>query len=153
MKLSNVLGACALSSAVQAAPADAGVDSTIFPRDVSTCRSPGAHQCAVIVWASLASFGIQGSTTGGSGVKVVGGSCDSIIADGKLKRDSPGFSADFTTTYGPHLYFGANTIGLRNIGGVRYQYGGKSYNQGNCFNTGGTSGTMAVDAIQCNFDC
>ncbi|KAF5551826.1 hypothetical protein FNAPI_7294 [Fusarium napiforme] len=153
MKLSNVSSACALASAVQAAPADAGADLTILPRDVNTCRSPGAHQCAVIVWASLASFGIPGSTTGGSGVKVVGGSCDNIIADGKLKRDSPGFSADFTTTYGPHLYFGANTIGLRNIGGVRYQYRGKSYNQGNCFNTGGTSGTMAVDAIQCNFDC
>ncbi|KAM0281885.1 hypothetical protein ACHAO9_010513 [Fusarium lateritium] len=156
MKLSNILTAWAFGVTVQAAPTDAGPDSLVSPvnqRDVQTCRSPGAHKCAVIVWASLSSFGIKGSTVGGSGVNVVGGSCDSIIAAGALKRDSPGFSADFTTTYGPHLYFGANSIGLRNIGGVRYQYNGKSYTQGNCFNTGGTSGLMGVDAIQCNFDC
>jgi len=117
------------------------------------CHAPGDHKCAVIVWASLASFGIKGSTVGGSGVKVVGGNCDNIIASGGLQRNSPGFSADYTTTYGPHLYFGASTIGIGNIGGVRYQYNGASYTQGNCFNTGGTSGLQGVDAIQCNFDC
>lgn len=122
-------------------------------RGVSNCRAPGAHKCAVIVWASLGSLGIKGSTTGGRGVNVVGGNCDNIIASGGVHPDNPGFSADITTTYGPHLYFGANTIGLRNIGGVRYQYLGRSYQQSDCFNTGGTSGTFAVDAIQCNFDC
>ncbi|WZH42229.1 uncharacterized protein QYS62_003219 [Fusarium acuminatum] len=153
MKLQNILSAFALVSMAQAAPTQVEEASSVHPRDVQTCRAPGAHKCAVIVWASLSTFGIPGSTVGGSGVNVVDGNCGTIIAAGKLKRDSPGFSADFTTAYGPHLYFGANTIGLRNIGGVRYQYNGKSYTQGNCFSTAGTSGLMAVDAIQCNFDC
>ncbi|KAH7186230.1 uncharacterized protein B0J16DRAFT_320976 [Fusarium flagelliforme] len=153
MKLNNILGLSALVSVAQAAPTEIEGGQLLRARDVNTCRAPGQHRCAVIVWASLATLGLPGSTVGGSGVNVVDGACGTIIAAGKLKRDSPGFSADFTTAYGPHLYFGANSIGLRNIGGVRYQYNGRSYKQENCFSTAGTSGTMAVDAIQCNFDC
>lgn len=63
---------------------------------------------------------------GGRGVRVVGGNCDNIIASGSLKNNG-GWSADYTTTYGPHLYFGANNLGVNTISGVRFQYNGKRY--------------------------
>jgi hypothetical protein len=122
-------------------------------RDQGNCRAPGAYKCAVIVQASLISLGVKGSTTGNSGVQVVGGSCDNIIASGELQRNSPGFSADYTTTYGSHLYFGASSIGIGNIRGLEFQYNGASYTQGDCFGADGSSGLRAVDIVQCDFDC
>lgn len=103
MQLPALLSMASLFAATQAAP-------LMEARDVNTCRAPGAHKCAVIVWAVLSpALGSNGkspiaSTVGGKGLKVVGGNCDSLIANGGLKADNPGWSADITTTYGPHLY-------------------------------------------------
>ncbi|XP_014556182.1 hypothetical protein COCVIDRAFT_27074 [Bipolaris victoriae FI3] len=170
MKLSSIVGMAMLANAIEASVIDVEhrspssievtkpfpitlQDMHLIPfqaRDVQ-CKAPGAHKCAVIVWVLMASFGIPGSSTTGRGVKVVGGNCDNIIANGKLKAEGGGngWSADFTTTYGPNLYFGAYNIGTRTISGVRFQYNGRSYTQGDCFGTGGSN----YDAIQCNFDC
>jgi hypothetical protein len=126
---------------------------TSFQTRDGNCRAPGAYKCAVIVTASLVSLGIKGSITGSDGVQVVGGSCDNIIASGELQRNSPGFSADYTTTYGPHLYFGASSIGIGFITGVEFQYNGASYTQDDCFSADGSSGLRAEDIVQCDFAC
>jgi hypothetical protein len=94
-----------------------------------------------------------GSLIGDTGVAVVGGGCDNIIASGELKTNSPGFSADYKLTYGGDLYYGANWIGLDNTGGIRFQYNGNSYTQDECFTINGDSGPSAGEAIQCNFPC
>lgn len=160
MKLSSILSMAALASVIEASPIE--VNEVLAPtihdsfltafqtRDVK-CSGPGQHKCAVIVWALLFSNGLPSGTTGGRGVKVVGGNCDNIVASGSLKASGGGngWSADFTTTYGPHLYFGANNIGIRTMSGVRFQYNGHSYTQGDCFDARGAN----YDAIQCNFDC
>ena len=126
---------------------------TSFQKRDGNCKPPGAHKCAVIVSASVAPTGIKGAPTGSDGVQVVGGSCDNLIASGKLQRNSPGFSADYTTTYGPHLYFGADWIGTGNMHGIRFQYNGASYTQKDCVNRDGSSGLQAKDIVQCDFYC
>jgi hypothetical protein len=100
------------------------------------------------------------------GVQVVDGACGNIVAGGKLHPNGGGrgWSADFATAYGPHLYFGAYNLGVRTIAGVTYQYIGKSYTQGNCVGTQsfgddrvvdlpGTVFLRGTDSMQCNFDC
>jgi len=131
-------------------------------RDVK-CDPPGPQRCAIIVWVRISSNGLDLGTNTGRGLEVVGGTCDSIKADGKLVPGG-GWSADITTTYGPHLYFGAYNLGIRTIAGVTYQYNGKSYEQKHCktfqendgwriVDVPGLFGTSGVDAIQCDFDC
>lgn len=117
----------------------------------------------MIVWVRVSSNGLNLGTGVGRGIEVVGGNCDSIAANGKLKADGS-WSADITTTYGPHLYFGAWNLGVGTIAGVTYQYNGKSYEQKHCktfqqkdgwriMDIPGLFGARGVDAIQCDFDC
>lgn len=103
--------------------------------------------------ASLGSLGIQGSTVGSAGVTIVNGNCQSILTGGSLKTHSPGFSADFTTAYGTHLYYGASWIGLGAISGISFQYNGHGYTQKNCFTNKDNKFGFSAEAVQCNFPC
>ncbi|KAF2479179.1 hypothetical protein BDY17DRAFT_51015 [Neohortaea acidophila] len=128
-------------------------DASLVKR-AGPCRDPGEYTCAVITAASASSLGIMGTTVSGGGVSIVGGSCQNILYSGQLQDDSPGFSAQFVTTYGPTLYYGANFIGLSDIEGISFQYDGHSYTQANdCFSYNNDHFPYEESVVQCNFPC
>ncbi|KAH3904685.1 hypothetical protein HBI56_214970 [Parastagonospora nodorum] len=169
MKFPVVLVLAALANVIQAFPVVESRSPSLEARGGIKCNPPGEHRCAAIVWVTIQSNGLDLGTGTSRGVQVVGGNCDNIIASGKLIRGDGGskgrgWSADFTTTYGPHLYIGITNLGIRTISGVRFQYNGKSYEQKHCkgfqdhdswriMDVPGLVGSRAIDAMQCNFDC
>ncbi|EAT81993.1 hypothetical protein HBH56_104160 [Parastagonospora nodorum] len=138
MKLSGIVGLAALAGIIEALPTVGSGSASIEARDAQ-CSPPGEHKCALMIWATVGMNG-QGAT-------VVDGSCKDIRAKAKYDTGKgKGFSADLTTTYGPHLYMGAAYIGVNNLDAVTYQYKGQSY-------TGKDCNKLSPNLFQCNFAC
>jgi hypothetical protein len=78
---------------------------------LSGCKPPGAHQCAIIVYAD-GYGGVDGSQSSGRDVGIVGGSCDSIQTSGTFDPQGvgKGFYGNFGTSYGPHIKVWASYV-------------------------------------------